>query len=46
MLLARELCMMMDGTYVGRQVTGDAQTIEGARGLAERVIQAHLGRAD
>jgi hypothetical protein len=38
--------MMMDGTYVGRQVTGDTQTIEVARGLAERVIQAQLRRAD
>ena len=44
-LLAGELCMIIDGTYVGRQVTGDTGTIETARGLAERVIQAHLGSA-
>jgi AcrR family transcriptional regulator len=41
--LASELCMVMDGAYVGKQVTGDASTIQTARALADRVIQSHLG---
>jgi AcrR family transcriptional regulator len=43
--LAAELCMIIDGTYVGRQVTGDEATIATARRLAERTIDAHLGAA-
>jgi hypothetical protein len=35
--------MIIDGAYVGRQVTGEVKTIATARRLAERVIQAHLG---
>jgi AcrR family transcriptional regulator len=41
-LLAEELCMIIEGTYVGRVVTGDPSTISTARRLAERVIQSHL----
>ena len=41
-LLAQELCMIIDATYVGRVVTGDRGTIETARRLADRSIQAHL----
>jgi len=44
--LARELCMIMDGAYVGKQVTGDAATIETARRIADRVIRSHLGEAE
>jgi AcrR family transcriptional regulator len=44
--LAQELCMVMEGAYVTRQVTGDPQTIEIARRVADRVIAAHLARAD
>jgi regulator of protease activity HflC (stomatin/prohibitin superfamily) len=40
--LSEELCMIMDGAYVGRQVMGEPGTIRIARGLAERAIQAHL----
>lgn len=44
-ILAMELCMIMDGAYVTRQVTGDPETIDVARQLAERSIQTHLGGA-
>lgn len=40
--LAQELCMVMEGAYVTRQVTGDPQTIAIARRVADRVIAAHL----
>lgn len=40
--MARELCMIMEGAYVTRQVSGDKQSIEVARRLAELVIAAHL----
>lgn len=38
--LARELCLIMEGAYVTRHVTGDKQTIEVARGLAQLAISA------
>lgn len=41
--LARELCLLMDGAYVTRQVTGDAGAVATARRLANRAIDAHLG---
>jgi AcrR family transcriptional regulator len=41
--LAQELCMIMDGVYVARLVTGDRTVIDTARRLAERVIREHLG---
>jgi AcrR family transcriptional regulator len=44
--LAKELCMIMEGAYVTRHVTGDKRTIEIARRLADRVIAAHLPTAD
>lgn len=40
--MARELCMIMEGAYVTRQISGDKQSIEVARRLAELVIAAHL----
>jgi AcrR family transcriptional regulator len=40
--MAAELCMIMEGAYVTRQVTGKRETIEIARRLANRVIDAHL----
>jgi AcrR family transcriptional regulator len=40
--LARELCLIMEGAYVTRQVTGDKQSIEVARRVADVVIAAHL----
>lgn len=43
--MARELCMIMEGAYVTRQVSGDKQSIEVARRLAELVIAAHLPEA-
>jgi AcrR family transcriptional regulator len=38
--LARELCLIMEGAYVTRHVTGNKQTIEIARRVAELVIAA------
>jgi AcrR family transcriptional regulator len=43
--LARELCLIMEGAYVTRQVTGDKQTIAVARRVADLVIAAHLPEA-
>jgi AcrR family transcriptional regulator len=40
--LAQELCLIMEGAYVTRHVTGNRETIAIARRLAERVIGAHL----
>jgi len=40
--LAQELCLIMEGAYVTRHVTGDTATIAIARRLAERAIAAHL----
>jgi AcrR family transcriptional regulator len=40
--LAQELCLVMEGAYVTRQVTGDRETIAIARRVANRVIAAHL----
>ena len=42
--LAEELCLIMEGAYVTRQVTGNQQTIEIARRIAERTIAAHISR--
>jgi AcrR family transcriptional regulator len=42
-LLAEELCMIIDATYVGRVVTGAPDVIRTARRIAERVIRSHLG---
>jgi AcrR family transcriptional regulator len=40
--LARELCLIMEGAYVTRQVTGDKHAVEVARRVADRVLDAHL----
>lgn len=37
-LLAQELCLVMEGAYVTRQVTGNPLTIRIARGIADRLI--------
>jgi AcrR family transcriptional regulator len=39
--LARELCLIIEGAYVTRQVTGNRQTMDIARRLARRTIEAH-----
>jgi AcrR family transcriptional regulator len=39
-LLAKELCLIMEGAYVTRHVTGDNQTVEIARRVAGLVIAA------
>ena len=38
--LAQELCLIMEGTYVTRQVTGNKQTIDIAKRIAGLVISA------
>src|SRR5262245_59287027 len=43
--LARELCLIMEGAYVTRQVTGDKQSINVARRIADLIIAAHLPQA-
>jgi AcrR family transcriptional regulator len=40
--LAQELCMIMEGAYVTRHVTGNPNTMAVARRVAERVIGEHL----
>jgi AcrR family transcriptional regulator len=40
--MARELCLIMEGAYVTRQVTGDKQSIDVARRVADLVIASHL----
>jgi len=40
--LAEELCLIMEGAYVTRQVTCNPETIAIARRLAERAIGVHL----
>jgi AcrR family transcriptional regulator len=40
--LAREMCLIMEGAYVTRQITGDKQSIDVARRIADLVIAAHL----
>jgi AcrR family transcriptional regulator len=40
--LAQELCLIMEGVYVTRQVTGDRTAIDIARRLADRAIATHL----
>lgn len=41
--LAQELCLVMEGVYVTRHVTGRRDAIGIARRLAERIISDHLG---
>lgn len=40
--LAEELCLIMEGVYVTRHVTGRPNTIVIARRLAEQVLDGHL----
>lgn len=44
--LAQELCLIMEGAYVTRHVTGNRETIAIARRLAAQVIEAHLGNGN
>ena len=43
--LAEEMCLIIEGVYVTRQVTGRREAIDIARRLADRVLAAHLGDA-
>jgi AcrR family transcriptional regulator len=40
--LAQELCLVMEGSYVTRHVTGNPETVAIARRVAGMVIDAHL----
>ncbi len=44
--LAKELCLIMEGAYVTRQVTGDIQTVTIARKLAKQAIAAQCRPQD
>jgi AcrR family transcriptional regulator len=39
--LAEELCLIMEGAYVTRQVTGNARTVDIARRITEQLIASH-----
>ncbi len=41
--LAQELCLVMEGAYVTRHVTGNKQIIDIARGVAKLVISSRCG---
>jgi AcrR family transcriptional regulator len=41
-MVARELCLIIEGAYVTRHVTGDKQTLDVARRLGEMVICRHF----
>ncbi|MFO0912534.1 MAG: TetR/AcrR family transcriptional regulator [Pirellulales bacterium] len=43
--LAQELCLVMEGTYVTRQVTGNPETIAIARRIADQIIGTHCPEA-
>src|SRR5262245_1327813 len=43
--LAKELCLIMEGAYVTRHVTGDKQSVEFARRVADLVISAACPQA-
>jgi len=42
--LASELCLVMEGAYITRHVTGRKDAVALARRVADRVIASHLGR--
>ena len=39
--LAQQLCLIMEGAYVTRQVTGNKNTVDLARRIAKLVIESH-----
>lgn len=44
--MAQELCLIIEGAYVTRQVTGDPQTIDVARRVANSIIASRLHDSD
>ena len=44
-LLSRQLCLLIEGAYVTRHVTGDRQSTDVARSVANLVIGAHCPAA-
>ena len=43
--MARQLCLVMEGAYITRQLTGDLRTFEAVRQIADFIIAAHLPEA-
>jgi AcrR family transcriptional regulator len=43
--MARQLCLVMEGAYITRQLTGDLRTFEVVRRIADLIIAAHLPEA-
>jgi AcrR family transcriptional regulator len=41
--MAEEICLLMEGVYVSRQITGRRDVVDLARRLAEDVIRRHAG---
>jgi AcrR family transcriptional regulator len=41
-LMAKLFCLVMEGAYITRHITGDPQTIEIARRVGDLIIAAHL----
>jgi len=44
--LAEDLCLIIEGTYVTRQVTGNLKTVDIARRIADRVIAGQIVKDD
>jgi len=44
--LAEDLCLIIEGTYVTRQVTGNLKTVDIARRIADRMIADRISLAD
>jgi AcrR family transcriptional regulator len=44
--LAQELCLIMEGAWVARHVSGNPNTVAIARRVAERVIDQHLPKGE
>ena len=42
--LARQLCLVIEGIYVTRQVSGNCESVEVARKIARLVIESELGK--
>jgi hypothetical protein len=43
--MARQLCLVMEGAYITRQLTGDLRTFDAARQIADLIIASHLPEA-
>jgi len=43
--LAQEMCLLMEGAYVTRQVTGNKKTVDIARRVARHIIESRINSA-